>query len=107
MAMSILHRITGAGLYGGTILIVWWLGAVAAGGGALDLFNAIAGSFIGQLILFLFTWALLHHLLSGIRHFVWDMGAGFSQPMRFGLSWAALIGGFVLAVLVWLFMVWM
>ena len=107
MAMSILHRITGFGLYAGTLVVIWWLGAVAAGGGALDVFNAIAGSLIGQLVLFCFTWALFHHLLGGLRHFVWDMGAGFSHRARFGFAWATLIGGFALAVLVWLFLVWL
>ena len=31
MAMSIVHRITGAALYVGTLLLAWWLIAAAAG----------------------------------------------------------------------------
>lgn len=106
MIMSIMHRITGVGLYAGTLLLAWWLVAAAAGGGALQLVHMVLGSLIGQVILFLFTWALFHHLLGGLRHFVWDMGAGFSHAARFGFAWAVAIGGLVLALVVWTFGVW-
>ncbi|HEY8593893.1 MAG TPA: succinate dehydrogenase, cytochrome b556 subunit [Devosiaceae bacterium] len=107
MAMSIVHRITGAGLYLGAILLAWWLVAAAAGEGSLALFQAVAGSWFGQLVLFGFTWALFHHMLGGIRHFVWDFGRGFSHEGREGLAWFTLIGGLVLTALVWIFFVWL
>lgn len=106
MVMSIMHRITGVALIAGTVLLVWWLVAAAAGGGALELVHVVLGSWFGQLVLFGFTWALFHHLLGGLRHFVWDMGGGFSRAARFGFAWATLVGGLVLTVLVWLFGVW-
>ncbi|HZE55297.1 MAG TPA: succinate dehydrogenase, cytochrome b556 subunit, partial [Bradyrhizobium sp.] len=46
--------------------------------------------------------ALLHHLFSGIRHFVWDLGYGFKASEREALTWGALIGGISLTVLVWI-----
>lgn len=106
MVMSIMHRITGVGLYLGMALLCWWLVAAAAGGGALQTVHWVLGSWFGQLVLFGFTWALFHHLLGGLRHFVWDTGAGFSHAARFGLAWANAIGGLVLAILVWVFGVW-
>ena len=107
LAMSIAHRITGIGLYGGMGFLVWFLVAAAWGDGALEIFQAVAGSWFGQLVLIGFTWALFHHLLGGLRHFVWDMGEGFSREVRFGMGWATLIGGLVLTALVWIFGVWM
>ena len=59
-------------------------------------------SFFGKLILFGYTWALLHHLCSGLRHFVWDLGYGFKANEREALTWGALIAGISLTVLVWI-----
>ena len=101
MMMSIAHRITGAALYAGTILLAWFLIALAAGPGPFSTVSAVYGSFLGQLILFLFTWALFHHLLGGIRHFVWDLGYGMDYPAREYLAQGTLIGGLALTLLVW------
>jgi succinate dehydrogenase / fumarate reductase cytochrome b subunit len=102
MAMSIAHRATGLALYVGTLLLVWWLVAAASGPTAYANVQAFIGSFIGRLIIFGYTWALMHHLLSGIRHFVWDLGYGFKPNEREALTWGALIGGISLTVLLWI-----
>jgi len=102
MAMSILHRITGVALYFGTLLLAWWLIAAASGPGAYSHVQAFTGSIIGKVIVFGYTWALLHHLLSGLRHFVWDLGYGFKASEREALTWGALIGGISLTVLLWI-----
>jgi succinate dehydrogenase / fumarate reductase cytochrome b subunit len=102
MAMSIVHRITGAGLYAGTILLAWWLVAAASGPDYFDFVNRIYGSWLGLLILFLFTWALIHHMLGGIRHFIWDTGHGLDKPMRDQLATATLVGSVVITVLLWI-----
>ena len=102
MMMSIVHRITGAALYFGMLLLAWWLIAAASGPGAYANVQAFTGSFIGRLMVFAYTWALLHHLLSGIRHFFWDLGYGFKANEREALTWGALIGGISLTVLLWI-----
>ncbi|EEE45878.2 succinate dehydrogenase, cytochrome b556 subunit [Labrenzia sp. R4_1] len=102
MVMSILHRITGAALYFGTILLAWWLIAAAAGPAYFDFVNAIYGSIIGRLVLFGFTWALVHHMLGGIRHFIWDMGAGFEKDAREWLAKATIIGSVSLTLILWI-----
>lgn len=102
MVMSILHRITGAALYFGTILLAWWLIAAAAGPAYFDFVNGIYGSFIGRLILFGFTWALVHHMLGGLRHFIWDMGAGFGKDAREWLAKATIIGSVSLTLILWI-----
>jgi succinate dehydrogenase cytochrome b subunit len=76
MMMSIVHRITGAGLYFGIVLFIWWLLAAAISDDYFAMVQAFFGHVIGKLILFGFTWALLHHTLGGLRHLLWDTGHG-------------------------------
>lgn len=87
MMMSIAHRITGAALYLGTILLVWYLVAAASGGTALADASWFMRSLIGQLILLGFTFAFLHHFFGGVRHLLWDVGYGLDHPER---EWLAL-----------------
>ncbi len=101
MTMSIVHRITGAALYGGTLLLAWFLISAASGPGAFAAASHVVSSFFGKLILFGFTWALFHHLLGGVRHLIWDLGYGLDHPEREWLAWATLIGGIALTLLVW------
>ncbi len=98
--MSIVHRITGGVLYFGMILLAWWLLAAATGPEAFAVANGFFGSWFGLLILLGFTWAFLHHLLGGIRHLVWDTGAGYSKAVRNGMAWATIVGSLVLTVVV-------
>jgi succinate dehydrogenase / fumarate reductase, cytochrome b subunit len=102
MMMSITHRITGAALYAGALLVAWFVIALAAGPGPFATAAAVYGSVVGQVILFLFTWAFFHHLLGGIRHFIWDLGYGMDHPEREYLAQGSLIGGIVLTLLVWI-----
>jgi succinate dehydrogenase / fumarate reductase, cytochrome b subunit len=101
MMMSIVHRITGAGLYFGTLLLVWWLLAVASGPGAYATFQTAASSVVGRLILFGYTWALVHHMLGGLRYLIWDTGRGFGAVERELMVRANLIGSIILTVVLW------
>jgi succinate dehydrogenase / fumarate reductase, cytochrome b subunit len=87
MLMSIAHRVTGAALYAGTVVLVWYLLAAASGGAAFVAAASFLHSFFGQLILLGFTFAFLHHFFGGVRHLIWDLGYGFEHPMR---EWLAL-----------------
>ena len=107
MSMSIAHRATGIANYAGMVLLVAWLGAAASGQEALDMINGIYGSWFGQLVLFAFTWSLVHHMLGGIRHFIWDFIIGMEPGQREALAWANLIASIVLTLLVWTIFVWM
>ena len=101
MMMSIAHRITGASLAVGFALLTWWLVAVSLGPEAYALVDAFFGSLIGRLLLFLFTWALIHHMLGGIRHLIWDTGRGLDKVSIEVFAWATLISSIVLTVLIW------
>jgi succinate dehydrogenase / fumarate reductase cytochrome b subunit len=100
MIMSIVHRITGAGLYLGTALLAWWLMAAATSEHAFSIANGFLGSWFGILILIGFTWALVHHLLGGLRHFVWDTGRGMGTPARDNLAIGNLVASVVLTIIV-------
>lgn len=102
MVMSIVHRITGGALYFGVLLLAWWLIAAAAGPNAYANFEWFIGSFIGRLVLFGYTWALLHHMLGGIRHLIWDTGHGFEPAEREMLALATIVGSVALTILVWI-----
>jgi len=102
MMMSIAHRITGAALYFGTLLVAWWLIAAASGPGYFALVDGFFGSFFGRLVLFGYTWALIHHMLGGLRHFVWDTGAGLDLPSANRMAWASIAGSVGLTILIWI-----
>ena len=101
MVMSIVHRITGAALYFGTMLIAWWLIAAATSADYFEFVNGLFGSFIGRLVLFGYTWALIHHMLGGIRHFVWDTGAGLDKHTATRFAYATIAASVVLTLLIW------
>jgi succinate dehydrogenase / fumarate reductase, cytochrome b subunit len=102
MAMSITHRITGVGLYIGVLLMAWFLLAAAADAPTFAVFSAFIHTFIGQIILFGFTWSLFHHLCGGIRHVVMESGYGYDDPEREPLAMAQVVGGIVLTLAVWI-----
>ena len=105
MMMSGLHRITGLGLVAGMVMLTWWLLAAAAGQNAYGMFEGFATSWIGRLILFGFSWALLHHLLGGLRYLLWDLGYGMGPEEREWLVRANIIGSIVFTVLFWAILV--
>ena len=102
MVMSIAHRMTGAALYFGTILLAWWLIAAASGEAYFEWVNGFFGSFIGRLILFGYTWALVHHMLGGIRHLVWDTGRGLEKETTTKIAYATIAGSIVITVVLWI-----
>ena len=101
MFLSILHRATGVALYAGTLLLVWWLMAAATGPEAFALFQGVAGSWIGRLVLFGYTWALFHHMFGGIKHFIWDTGAGFELSAVEWISRGATVIPILLTLISW------
>ena len=102
MMMSIVHRITGAALYFGMMLIAWWLIAAASGPNAYAYVEWFMGSLIGRLILFGYTWALLHHMFGGIRHLIWDTGHGLEPEARERLTVITLVSSVLLTLVLWI-----
>ncbi|MCJ2133569.1 succinate dehydrogenase, cytochrome b556 subunit [Methylobacterium sp. J-026] len=101
MAMSVFHRITGTALYGGTALVAIWLVALASGPAAYSYVAWFFGSLLGRLILFAYTWVLMHHMLGGLRHLVWDTGVGFDREKRMSMARLTLVGSVALTLVIW------
>ena len=104
-ALSIVHRITGIGLALGSILLTWWLVAVAAGGDVFAKTHAFIASPLGILLLFLWSIAFFYHLCSGIRHLAWDAGYGFELRHAYRSGYAVIAATALLTVLTWLYVV--
>jgi succinate dehydrogenase / fumarate reductase cytochrome b subunit len=100
MVMSIVHRITGMGLYLGTALVAWWLAAAAMGDGPFAVAQGFFDHWFGRLILFGYTWALFHHLFGGLRHFIWDFGFGYG-PARYLMGWLTIGASLAITVAIW------
>ena len=102
MMMSVAHRVTGAALYLGILLLAWWLVAAATGPNAYAYVEWFMGTLIGRVVLFGYTFALLHHLLGGIRHLIWDTLHGLEPAERELLTVASLVGSISLTLVVWI-----
>ncbi len=101
MVMSIAHRISGIALYVGTLFLVWYLLAAATGAG-FTFASWFFGSFIGQLALFGFAFALLLHFFGGIRHLIWDAGYGFDKEWREYLAVGTLAASVVTTLIIFI-----
>ena len=100
--MSGFHRVTGAVLYFGFVLVAWWLIAASSGPSAYANVQWAFSTYIGRLVLFGYTWALIHHTLGGIRHLIWDTIHGFSDREREWLARATIGVSIILTLAVWI-----
>ncbi|MFN7157762.1 succinate dehydrogenase, cytochrome b556 subunit [Erythrobacter cryptus] len=102
MLVSILHRITGDGMaLVGLAVLVWWLGALASGPEAYAAFQAVMGSPVGMVVLVGLSWAFFTHFMSGLRHFVLDIGAGYELGINRFWSIASLLIALGLTAAFW------
>jgi succinate dehydrogenase / fumarate reductase cytochrome b subunit len=100
--LSILHRLTGIALAAGTLLLVWWLVAVAAGPEAFETVQGFIGSWFGRALLLGWSYALFYHLANGIRHLAWDAGWGFELKTVYLTGWTVIWASVALTLLAWI-----
>jgi succinate dehydrogenase / fumarate reductase cytochrome b subunit len=93
--------VTGSANYFGAILVAVWLIALASGPQAFDSVQWFFGSILGRLVLFGYTWSLMHHMLGGVRHLVWDFGHGMEPGTRINMARYTLVGSIVLTLAIW------
>ena len=104
MLVSILHRVTGGGLATvGILAFVWWLTAAATSEEYYDYFLGHATSWYGVIVGVGLSWALFQHTLSGVRHFVMDIGAGYELSTNKFWATMTIVGSAVLTALLWLY----
>ncbi|HXA69085.1 MAG TPA: succinate dehydrogenase, cytochrome b556 subunit [Stellaceae bacterium] len=99
--LSISHRATGLALSVGTLLLVWWLVALARGPEAFASAQSLVGSWFGRLLLLGWTFSLFFHLANGIRHLCWDAGYGFEIKTATVSGWVVVAASAALTVIVW------
>ena len=101
MVMSIVHRVTGMINYAGSLVLALWLAMSASGPDGYHLAQNLLASPLGLLVLFGYSWSLIHHACGGIRHFIWDTGAAFKPELFRRLSWMTIIASLPITLLVW------
>jgi succinate dehydrogenase / fumarate reductase cytochrome b subunit len=105
MLVSILHRVTGAGLaVVGAAALVWWLTAAAAGPDDYAVFTGWATHWVGIVVAVGLSWAFFQHSLTGLRHFALDLGAGYELKTNKFWSVMTLVGGIVLTAALWAYL---
>ncbi len=104
--LSILHRLTGLVLGLGTLLLVYWLIAAAAGPQAFADAQSLIGSWIGRLLLFGWTVAFYFHLANGVRHLAWDAGYGLELPAVYWSGRAVVALTVILSLVSWIAGYW-
>ena len=103
--LSILHRITGAGLAVSTVLVVFWLASLAIGEVTFKGFSNFLNNPFIIIVLVSSLWALWYHFCTGLRHLYWDMGYGYDLKSVTISGWVAVIFSFVLTFLTLLFFI--
>jgi len=101
--LSITHRISGVINLLALVLIFFWLVVLSLGENNYELFLLIINSFFGKFILIGFTWSMTFHLLSGVRHLIWDLGYGFEIKTANISGMIVIISSLVLTIIFWLF----
>ncbi|GAA3702252.1 succinate dehydrogenase, cytochrome b556 subunit [Sphingomonas cynarae] len=111
MLVSILHRVTGSGMATvGTLLMVWWLAALAGGAESYatfrDVFATESGALniLGVIIGIGLTLSLFQHMATGVRHLFLDMGAGYELRTNKRWAMATMFVSVTLTALFWLYM---
>lgn len=99
---SILNRMAAGALSVGALFVGAWLAALAFGPDAYATFANLMGSWLGLLIWFGLTLAAAYHLTAGVRHLVWDAGAGLSPKAATALTWVSMIAAVVITLGFWI-----
>lgn len=100
--LSITHRATGVALSAATVLLVYWLMALAAGPESYATAQSLLGSVPGLIVLFGLTWSLFYHMCNGIRHLAWDIGYGLEVSTADSTGWMVVIASVVMTLVTWL-----
>ena len=99
--LSITHRATGVALSVGTVILLYWLQAVARGPEAYAAAQELLGFWMVKVALAGWTWAFFYHLCNGIRHLFWDAGKGFELSTVYASGYTVLGASTVLTLLTW------
>ena len=100
--MSIMHRASGAILATGSLILVIWLTALAAGDDVFSFVTVALHHPVGQLALFGYSLALVYHGLNGVRHLLWDLRIGLEVGQVYQSGYLVLGLTFIVTAVLWL-----
>ena len=100
--LSILHRGTGLFLVLGSVMIAFWVVALALGQNIFASYQVLLGSLLGKVLLAGWSFSLFYHWANGIRHLLWDAGWGYEIERVYMTGWIVVLVSVVLTGLLWL-----
>jgi succinate dehydrogenase / fumarate reductase, cytochrome b subunit len=100
--VSILHRVSGVGLFLCIPLLLWLFGTSLASPDGFVAIKAIAGMFLVKVILAGLIWAFMHHFCAGIRFLLLDLHVGIEkEAARKSASVVLAVSIPLAAILIW------
>jgi len=102
MILSITHRIIGVVNSVVMILICLWTISLLFGEENYEIIKILFQSFFGKLLIISLSWSFSFHILSEIRHLIWDLGYGFDLKVSRITGVITIIGSLALTILIYL-----
>ena len=100
--LSITHRIVGVANILITSLVCFWLIFLLSGENNYENIKFFLSSFFGKFLAISICWTFSFHILNEIRHLAWDLGYGFDLKISKITGIIAIIGSFILTILIYL-----
>ena len=101
MILSITHRIIGVVNSVAMILICLWTISLLFGEENYEIIKIIFQSFFGNLLIISLSWSFSFHMLSEIRHLIWDLGYGFDLKISKITGVITIAGSLALTILIY------
>ena len=106
--LSILHRITGAYLYIGLIILAWAIFGLVYFPYVLEaiaecIYSTMLTVVLFKIMLFAWTFSLFYHQFNGIRHLFWDIGKGFELSQTYNSGRLVMALSVLVTVICWLY----
>jgi succinate dehydrogenase / fumarate reductase cytochrome b subunit len=97
--VSILHRVSGAGLFLMLPGLIWLFGLSLGSPESFETFKSVVGHPLVKLVLLGLMWAYLHHFCMGIRILLLDMHIGIEKAQARASAIAVLVVSLALTVI--------
>lgn len=104
--VSILHRVSGAGIFLMLPLLLWIFQASVTSPESFEAFKAVASHPLVKLILAGLIWAYMHHFCAGIRFLLLDVHVGVELQSARQSAAVVLAVSLVLTAVLWGVLLW-
>lgn len=104
--LSVFHRGTGGALSVASVILIYWLWAVAAGPEAYATAQGLLHSWFGVLVVLGISGSIFYHLCTGVRHLIWDTAHGLDIRSVYRSGGMALFIALLLTLAFWFVALW-